>query len=353
MKEECQRISPKAHLATAQRFLSDAYLFIRFPVLNFSIMLPLLGAITVSPALDHTQILGLIGVAVNVHCFAYVMNDIIDLQVDRSEPLRQEYPLVRGAIQPAYAFAFSLVQIPVAFLFTASLGGAAASFSILFGVFICAAVYNLRGKRGLYPPLFDAVLGLACSAFVLYGALMMHRTPTALTGALSALVFVLAVMINGVHGAVRDLGNDFAMGARTTAVFLGSSPVDGGGVKISRSLLIYAFLLQAAIITICLIALIYNLFEYGALAWLITMSTAVIYAMLSLWLLWLSFQSAHDKWNMIMFGMLHLVLSLGFLLAFFAFHMTWGVLLALLTAYLVPVLTMWARYGLKWDLARS
>src|SRR3712207_6301146 len=80
--------------------LLDVYRFIRFSALGASAILPLLGAATVQPRLSQPSIGGLLAVALAFHVFAYVLNDVIDLPLDRTEVLRRAFPLVRGAVQP-------------------------------------------------------------------------------------------------------------------------------------------------------------------------------------------------------------------------------------------------------------
>src|SRR5256885_17240914 len=103
--------------------LSMLGLFIRFSAVSFSIILPLLGAAMTSTQLTSHQIVGLISVAMAFHIFAYVLNDVIDLQVDRTESLRAHFPLIQGTIQPWQALAVALLQIPIALALTAWLGG--------------------------------------------------------------------------------------------------------------------------------------------------------------------------------------------------------------------------------------
>jgi 4-hydroxybenzoate polyprenyltransferase len=319
----------QVYQAKVRNALSDTYLFIRFSVLNFSAMLPLLGAATVAPILTGSQMLGLIAVALAFHIFAYVLNDVIDLPVDRSEPLRQGYPLVRGGVQPRRALAFALLQIPLALLLTTGLGGDAQAYGALITAFAFAVGYDLWGKRTAFPPLSDALVGLACSAFALYGTFMTNSPPTALTGILLAYVFVFALMINGVHGALRDLANDIHAGARTTAIFLGAYSMGSNGIALPGRLVLYTAMLQSFLVGVSFLPLVHNWFDYGPVAWRVTTGVMLLFAALSLVLLGLAMKSVNNKWNMIMFGVLHMILSMGSLVMLFAFHMEARVLVLL------------------------
>src|SRR5437016_5971721 len=118
-------------------------LLIRFSALSFSIILPLLGAAVISLQLNSFQIIALISVAIAFHIFAYVQNDVFDLQVDRTEPLRRDFPLVQGTIQPRRALVIALAQIPAAFILTAWLGGSIRTYAALIAAFVLMTAYNI------------------------------------------------------------------------------------------------------------------------------------------------------------------------------------------------------------------
>ena len=65
-------------------------------IFGFSGMLPLLGVATVFPAVSIMDIALLLLVALVFHNFAYLLNDVVDLPIDRTQPTRADYPLVRG-----------------------------------------------------------------------------------------------------------------------------------------------------------------------------------------------------------------------------------------------------------------
>ena len=200
------------------------YRFIRFSALGATAILPLLGAASVAPRIEPALLLGLLAAALLFHCFAYVLNDVIDLPIDRLEPQRATFPLVRGMVSPAQALAFALAQVPLAFALTAWLGGGPAAFGALALAFALMTVYNLWGKRAPFPPLTDLAQGLGWAALVVYGAAL-AGPPTPLTAALAAFEVVFILLINGVHGPLRDLANDLRCGARTTAILLGARPL--------------------------------------------------------------------------------------------------------------------------------
>jgi len=333
----------------AWRGLIDFGLLIRFSALGGTVILPLLGAATASRQLAGSQVSGLIGVAVAFHVFAYVLNDVVDLPTDRTEPRRAVFPLVRGTVRPWQALAFALLQVPLALALTAWLGGGGPAYAALGAGFALMAAYDAWGKRAPFPPLTDGVQGLAWGALVLYGATVVPGRPTSLTVVAVAFVVVFIVMANGVHGSLRDLANDLDCGVRSTAIMMGVRPQGATGLLIPRRLTWYAITLQVILIGITLWPLARNDFGYGPVAWGITLAAVLGLAVLSLRLLWTAASSAGDRQDMIAAGMLHLLVSLGSLVALFAPHVDGRVLAVLLGVYLAPLLThSWLYDALRW-----
>jgi 4-hydroxybenzoate polyprenyltransferase len=209
--------------------LKDGDRFVRLHSLGFRWMLVLLGAATVRPDPDARLMLGLLLVAVCFHIHGYVLNDVIDLDVDRTQARRRQDPLVRGAISKEAAFAFALVQIPLAALIGFHMQLGTWAWCALGAGFALSVVYDKWGKLCPVPPLTDLVQGLAWGSLVLFG--IFAATPEASyldvrERALPLLAYGVGFifLINGVHGGLRDLSTDLRCRRRTTAIFLGGLP---------------------------------------------------------------------------------------------------------------------------------
>ncbi len=311
-------------------------------------MLPMLGAATAHPGVSASRLAALALVAVAFHLFAYVLNDVVDLPLDRTEPLRADSPLVRGLVRPGPALGFALVQVPLALGLHVWLGGRTSAAAVLAAGLLFMTAYNLYGKRLPVPPISDAVQGLGWVALALYGALMTGLRPGVLTAVLAALVFVYVLMINGIHGGLRDLANDRRHGARTTAIFLGGRLDREGRLVVPVGLVGYGVLLKALLLGLALWCLIENWPRYGRLAWHVTF-WAVIGAHAALaTLAWQARRHAGSRPDLIRAGILHLVVSLGSIALPFALFMEWRAAVAVLVVYVLPVLIMVRHDGLRW-----
>jgi 4-hydroxybenzoate polyprenyltransferase len=329
--------------------LSTLSLFIRVSYLSFPIILPLLGAATVSFHLSNYQMLGLVGVAVAFHIFAHVQNDVIDLPLDRTEPLRADSPLVRGVIHPRQALAIALLHIPLGLVFTYWLGADSLAYLIFTIAAILITIYNVWGKRIIFPPLTDVIQGLGWSAMVWYGTVVVSGHPTVLSGVIIAFVTAFVVMINGVHNNLRDLANDLHCGMHTTALLLGVRPLDKGLV-LSFRFKLYALTLQVLLTGIIMLPLIDNWFGYPPMIWRVMLSVVSTFMLLCWVLLILSAATVHEHLRMISIGSLHLLTLLSSILLLFAAYVGLRSITVLLIAYVLPMYSIiwyWVTRGME------
>ncbi|HMQ31748.1 MAG TPA: UbiA family prenyltransferase [Chloroflexaceae bacterium] len=327
----------------------DLYHFFRVSASGATLVLPLLGAASAGRGLTGRRAAGLLGVAAAFHAFAYVHNDVCDLEVDRTQPLRAAYPLVRGAVSPRAALAVALGCAAGAFALDAGMGPgrAPARRAHLAAAFGLLAAYNRWGKRCPAPPLTDLAQALGWAALIGYGAAAEGRA-TRLTGLLAAYEVALIMMVNGVHGALRDLGNDAARGARTTAIMLGAEERPGGGLVVPPALAAYALALQAALLALPLWAAAVNLAGHGPRALAAARGGAGLVAALTLALLG---AATRGDARPIDLGMLHLILVLTAPVALAAPGLAPGPRAALLLAHGLPLLANGMTYdAMRWAL---
>jgi 4-hydroxybenzoate polyprenyltransferase len=328
----------------ALRFL---YFFIRIPALSFTAVLPLLGAGSVSAHLGAAHVLALVAVAVMFHVFAYVLNDVVDLPLDRIDVWRTDYPLVRQSVQPERALLVALVQVPLAFVATAAMGASLAAYAALAAAVALMTVYDLWGKRCAVPLLTDAVQATAWCALMLYGALV-AGTPGPVTALLAAHLFIYVMMINGVHGGVRDLAGDWRGGARTTAIFFGARPHEQVGVVLPRRFVSYAWSLQAALVGVTLVRLApASTGGEGVgpvVVWVASLGLTLITVLVPA----IAVRRSADGPRLGLAGTLHLVASLGVLVCLYGISMNGAAVAAVLVLYSVPILAMWAHNGTTW-----
>jgi 4-hydroxybenzoate polyprenyltransferase len=161
------------------------------------------------------------------HVFPYVVNDIIDLPIDRTEPLRTKYPLVRGEVRQRTAIAIAVTHLILVLTVTYALLVSTAAELTMATALALMTIYNLWGKKCAFPPATDFIQGLAWGALSVWGTLVAGGS-IGMDTLLVLNVTTYIVLINGVHGSLRDLENDGVVGARTTALLLGARPLAEG-----------------------------------------------------------------------------------------------------------------------------
>ncbi len=200
------------------------------------------------------KLLGICTVGLAFHVFAYVFNDVIDLPVDRTQPLRAGDPLVKGDISVTQALLLSLMMIPLAALLSAVMGADWRAQIVLLGSFTAMAIYDLWGKRCVCPPLTDLAQGIGWGGLSLWVALLLGHQLSAAAWLAFGFGAGYIFLINGVHGGLRDLANDTRTGSRTTAIFFGSRATAQGATT-PWGLRIFALCAQLFLVGLGLAAL--------------------------------------------------------------------------------------------------
>jgi 4-hydroxybenzoate polyprenyltransferase len=220
------------------RLITDAVLLARLPLFPVTALPLLTGALLADPRVSASILLKLAAVGLLAHVYGFVLNDVADVGIDRENPQRQYSPLVQGRVSLRLALVVIVATIPLAHAVLASVRTCSIPDHLLLGMaFFLAAIYNLLGKRFRFLPLLpDLCLGLAVGFLALLGShLTIGHIPgvAILIGAFYALQLML---INSLHGGIKDIDTDLQCGLLTTPIWWGSSVRDGAFVKTPLSL---------------------------------------------------------------------------------------------------------------------
>jgi 4-hydroxybenzoate polyprenyltransferase len=226
-------------------------------------LLPLLGIATTSPGelIRPGRLLGVVAATFALHLYINLMNDVFDLPYDRQHPGRRNYPLVRGVIKPWQVSVIALGALPIVFAVTYHEDGDALAYLALVLSIGAIAFYNNWGKRFVFPPFTDFLLGIGYASITLYGAAMCGA-PTWLTWIVVLWVIAWTLQIN-LLGSIRDLVFDRAAGARTTPMVAGMRP-EGSGLVVPRLVVVYSFAIEAVLFALEMLALVRNDFHYAS-----------------------------------------------------------------------------------------
>ena len=224
--------------------------FFRIHLFGYTITLVLVGVGAMEPDPSLQRLMGWIVLAILYHIFAYVSNDLSDLEIDRTAAARQQAPLVSGTASISWTWLLVLFAVGGALALAGSLGHPVYAPGILAVSMTAMAFYNWKGKRSHFPPLFDCLQGLAWGCLLLLGAGSGNADTVPLLVWLFLYQIIFIMLINGFHASLRDIKNDRLHGACTTAILLGAE-VDGSDcLIISNTLKRYVIALNVLLVGI-------------------------------------------------------------------------------------------------------
>lgn len=317
------------------KWIHEADGLIRLHAVGFLAVWPLLGAAAVSRWTPRL-FLGLLVTAFFFNTFGAVLNDVVDLPVDRTNRLRANTPLVRGVVPRMCALTLGLLQIPLVVVSHLAAGFPIGALPLVLGALASMAVYDLWSKKAPVPPAIEASQAAAGTLLVLYGAAVTggRATPLVWPTALSAAAFIL--LVNAFHGGLRDLENDIAHGQRTTPIWLGcGSTVDGRFISKAMSVYSASLLSVLTVLALWTAAHVEVASEAGRMAvlWVVT-ACVFVNGMLFVFL----HRTDSPAWDVVLRA--HVAsLPVPLLLAFTpALGVAWS--LALFAVYVVPLLAL-------------
>jgi len=190
---------------------------------------PVLGALSMwnvgSLPLWKLLILFIIGSL--AHIYGFVINDVIDIRLDKLSKDLYARPLVRGSItrKRAAVFAISCLigSFLLSFVFFSDLLGYAVLVFILLMAYFLATVYDIASKK--YPGM-DLVVASAIFFLILFGASTIG-TPTRLVYVVALIGGIQVLFMNMINGAIKDIDHDKQGSANTVAIRLGAKVYAG------------------------------------------------------------------------------------------------------------------------------
>ena len=266
------------------------------------------------------------------HFFADVTNDVMDLPLDQTDPRRSADPLVSAVVSAPAALALALATLGPIFAVSAAVPESAWS---LAGAVALLTLYNLGGKTAPVPFVGDLVQGAGWALLVLTGA-QLAGGPTPLTAWSAAFVVGYVAMVNGVHGAIRDVQNDGLRGARTTASLLGARISATSEVELPLPLIATALAEHVLLCLLLLVPLVAGTFGY---AWpILSIAGVCTVALLGAASLALgrAYRQRRSLRAAMAYGTWHLFLMPAALLAANLFRLPWWAAGVAVVAFLLP-----------------
>ena len=248
--------------------------FIRLKSMGIS-TIAVFGALSVRGSLElwHFLVLLIIGVFFNI--LGFVLNDIVDLDLDKQSKELSERPLVKGTVTKRNA----TMIIFICYIFIFCLGlfffRDIVPFSVLVLSVVFGSLYDVWGKRFLGS---DFALSGSIAFFCLFGALTVSREIGSFTIIIVTIIFYHVLFFNIIEGGFKDADNDRKSGVKTTAVY--SRVETGARIHIPKIFIIFAFVIESistffVFLPFVIIPAVYN-FQY----WYIQMIILIMFIFL-------------------------------------------------------------------------
>ncbi|KYK25883.1 hypothetical protein AYK20_04320 [Thermoplasmatales archaeon SG8-52-1] len=200
---------------------------------------PLIGGLIMGQR-DISSLIVLFLIGIFYHVFGFVLNEYIDVNVDKKSIDLKDKPLVSGSISKKQALYIVIISIICSYLlififFRSIYTVSFFSLSLIFGV-----IYDLYGKKILG---LDFVLAGGFFFLCLTGASTKSTDFNFLIYLFCLLYFFQIVYNNAVEGGLKDVGHDSTAGAITLATFMGVT-VEKGILRITKSFVIFSYFLR-------------------------------------------------------------------------------------------------------------
>jgi 4-hydroxybenzoate polyprenyltransferase len=164
------------------------------------------------------------------HAYGFILNDILDYKIDKSSREISIRPLVSGTISIKKAWILAFTTLIAAFILSLYLAYVTQSYTPLIILAISAffvTLYDVTSKKFSFA---DFIIALGIFFIILYGAISVVNTidritPIAWLVCILGTIQVLYMQI--VAGGIKDVENDFKIGAKTFAIKLGVRVING------------------------------------------------------------------------------------------------------------------------------
>ena len=206
---------------------------------------PVVGAISMG-VFDVLFLIILFIIGFFGHTFGFVLNDILDYNIDKTSVEIRDRPLISGTITLRNAWIFAIISFIIPFLIAFFISYQNNNyFSIVILAFsaIFIILYDLISKK---MPFMDVFVSLGIFLFILYGISTQVYSLSEIPLIAWIVCFLGSIQVlymQIVAGGLKDIENDYNKGAKTGAIRLGVR-VKNSMLYISRSFKLVAFGIQ-------------------------------------------------------------------------------------------------------------
>ena len=188
-------------------------------------VIAVIGALSVKGVdleIFHLILLLLIGIICNI--FGYVLNDYMDVKIDKRSKELSERPLVMGTVSSREALMIVISCLIIIFIITLIFFSSIFAILVLTISIVLAIFYDTFSKKLVGSEVF---LSGALAFFCLFGALAVSDNIRSiyevgsLTWIVVVIMFIYVFIMNTLEGNLKDVETDRKAGVITLPVYLG------------------------------------------------------------------------------------------------------------------------------------
>jgi len=217
----------------------------RFQTAAATASAPLIGGLVMNQR-DPFLLFVLFLIGILYHIFGFVLNEYVDIEVDKKSDDLKEKPLVSGSITKKHALfivVLSCICACAVIVFTFQ-----SVFPILFFIFalLLGGIYDVYGKK-IHGS--DLVLAGGFFFLCLTGVSTISTHFTTLVYVVCLLYFFQIVFNNAIEGGLKDVNHDALGGVKTLAIRTGVN-VHLGKLHVTKSFALFACGLRIAFVAL-------------------------------------------------------------------------------------------------------
>ena len=186
--------------------------------------LSLLGAIVVGQN-DLLVLCVIFIIGVFYQIFLYVLNEYVDLEVDKKSKDLQRKPLVSGVIPKKNAIIIIILAIFVMYALTIIFLPYLQTILILSLAVLLGSIYDIFGKK--LPGMGDFIMAGSLAITFLFGASVVVNPFSNVVFLIFLILLFFTVYANAVEGGIKDVDHDYLGGAKTLATILDVKVMEG------------------------------------------------------------------------------------------------------------------------------
>ena len=164
------------------------------------------------------------------HTYGFVLNDIIDYNIDKTSKEISDRPLVSGTISIKKAWIYAIFSMIISFIIAFYLALTTSIYYPIIVLVLSAVFVTIYDSISKKIPGMDIILTTSIFFLILYGASTFVKdifNVTKLALIVCILGSIQVLFMNAIAAGMKDIENDYKRGARTLAIKMGVRIIDG------------------------------------------------------------------------------------------------------------------------------